>query len=122
VEAGRVFAGVLDGVPLGVDVELMVPTRDFLEEERGVTLLLMNDLTGVAKSSRLTVASLGVVLASVRTLRPDWELLADAAEGASRGVKGVFAVRVVASVGIKGRPLFMLERSIGIVQRWFQGI
>jgi hypothetical protein len=45
-EVGREVVGVL----LGVDVVLSTPTRDFLDEERGVMLLLRNGFTGVTSS------------------------------------------------------------------------
>lgn len=51
VDEGRVLLGVPEGVVVGVDCVLPTPTRDFLDEERGVMLLLRNDLTGVDRSS-----------------------------------------------------------------------
>lgn len=42
--------GLPDGVPLGVEFALLAPTRDFLEDERGVTLLAMEVLVGVTSS------------------------------------------------------------------------
>jgi hypothetical protein len=106
--------GVPEGVPLGVEVGLATPTRDVLAEERGVTLLPMKALTGVT-SSWADVLTRGVLPTTLRGLRPGWELLADAAEGARRGVTGVFAVRVVARVGFSGREVLVLVRSMGIV-------
>lgn len=87
-----------------------VPTRDFLEEERGVMLLFKNGFTGVTLSWVATVARETVPL----PLRRAWEavlvlvVLAVAIEvvvvgtAARRGVKGVFAVRLLASVGFSG--------------------
>jgi|TARA_R110002003_G_scaffold1184_1_gene22558 hypothetical protein len=113
VDVGREEAGVLMGVPLGVEVGLSTPTRDFREEERGVTLLFRNALTGVT-SSKTAVLTLGVVAVPLRTVRLDCELFADAEEGAtaSRGVRGVFAVRLLASFGLR---LFWGLRSMGIL-------
>jgi hypothetical protein len=56
------------GVPLGVDEALSTPTRDFLDEERGVMLLLRKALTGVTSSSTVVLA-LGVVALLVRAVR-----------------------------------------------------
>jgi hypothetical protein len=113
VEAGREEVGVLIGVPLGEDKVLSTPTRDFLDEERGVMLLFRNAFTGVT-SSTTTLLTLGVVALLLRTLRPVWEPVALAAEGvaASRGVRGVFAVRLLASFGLR---LFWGFRSMGIL-------
>ena len=123
MDAGRVLLGVLQGVAFGVELVLLVPTRDFLDELRGVILLLRKDLTGVERSSWEAVLPLGVLVTLLRTVRVDCELLAEAIEGASRGVMGVFAVRVVASVGFNGRPLlFAFERSAGIVWRCRRGL
>jgi hypothetical protein len=53
----------------------------------------------------------------VPRVRPGCELLAEAIEGARRGAMGVFAVRVVASVGLSGLPvLFVVVRSMGMVR------
>jgi hypothetical protein len=115
VEAGREVVGVLMGVPLGVDDALSTPTRDFLEDERGVMLLLRNAFTGVT-SSTTTELTRGVVALAVRTFRVGWVLLgaAVAVEGAEarRGVNGVFAVRLLASLGLR---LFWGLRSMGIL-------
>lgn len=115
VEVGRDVVGVLVGVPLGVDDRLSTPTRDFLEDERGVMLLLRNAFTGVT-SSTTTELTLGVVALLLRTFRVDCALLAAgvAVEGAAarRGVNGVFAVRLLASFGLR---LFWGFRSMGIL-------
>jgi hypothetical protein len=110
VEFGREEVGVLMGVPLGEDNVLSTPTRDFLDEERGVILLLRNAFTGVT-SSCTVLLTLGVVALLVRTGRLDCETLADTVE-ASRGVRGVFAVRLLASFGLR---LFWGLRSMGIL-------
>jgi hypothetical protein len=101
------------GVPLGDEDVLSAPARDFLDEERGVTLLFRNAFTGVASSCTVLV-TLGVVALLVRTVRVDCELLAVADEGAaaSRGVSGVLAVRLLASFGLR---LVWGVRSIGIL-------
>lgn len=105
---------------LGVELGLPKPTRDFLEEERGVTLVFRNDLTGVEKSSCEVPLTRGVTEPAallLRTVRADCEVLPEARLGARRGVTGVFAVRVVASVGLSGRPLVLVfVRSTGMVQ------
>jgi hypothetical protein len=65
MDVGRELLGVAPGVPLGVDDALS--TRPFLVLDRGVTLLLKNALTGVARSSReLDRATRG--LSAIRTL------------------------------------------------------
>lgn len=116
VEAGRELLGVAVGVPLGVDEALSTPTRDFLEDERGVMLLLRKGLTGVA-SSRAVLLTLAVLPLLVRAVRLLCELFAEAVVGAtaSRGVRGVFAVRLLASVGFSGLGLLGWGRSIGIL-------
>ena len=101
-------------MPLGVVFGLATPTREVLADDRGVTLLLMKALTGVT-SSWAEVFAFGVLPTTLRGLRPDWVLLAEATEDARRGVTGVFAVRVVARVGFSGREVFVLVRSTGIV-------
>jgi hypothetical protein len=108
---------VAEGVPLGVDEALSTPTRDFLVDERGVMLLLRNGLTGVTLSWA-AVATLGVLPTLLRAVRLLEELTVEEAVGAtaSRGVKGVFAVRLLASVGFSGRGLFRSGRSMGILQ------
>lgn len=115
MEVGREVVGVLMGVPLGVEDALSTPTRDFLEDERGVMLLLRKAFTGVT-SSTTTELTLGVVALLVRTFRVDCVLVvfAEAAEGAEarRGVNGVFAVRLLASFGLR---LFWGLRSMGIL-------
>jgi hypothetical protein len=119
VDPGRELLGVAEGVTLGVDEALSTPTLDFLVEERGVTLLLRNGLTGVTSLYEDAAAALGVVPLLVRVVRVLEELTVEEAVGAtaSRGVKGVFAaVRVLASVGFSGRGLFRSVRSMGILQ------
>jgi hypothetical protein len=118
VDPGRELLGVAEGVTLGVDEALSTPTRDFLEEERGVTLLLRKALTGVTSLCE-AAGALGVVPLLVRVVRVLDELTVEEAVGAtaSRGVKGVFAaVRLLASVGFSGRELIRSVRSIGILQ------
>lgn len=119
VEPGRELLGVTEGVPLGVDEALSTPTRDFLVEERGVTLLLRKGLMGVTSLCEgAGAATLGVVPLLVRAVRVLEELTVEEAVGAtaSLGVKGVFAaVRVLASVGFSGRGLFRSVRSMGIL-------
>jgi hypothetical protein len=116
VELGRELEGVADGVALGEGKPLSTPPRDFLEDERGVTLLLRKALTGVTLSWAVA-AALGVVASLLRAVRVPWELTVEEAVGAtaSRGVKGVFAVRLLASVGFSGRGLFRSGRSMGIL-------
>jgi hypothetical protein len=99
----------------GVEPALLTPTRDFRAEERGVMLLSRKGFTGVVSSCAIVLGGRGVVLTLLRTVRLDSVLLA---EVASRGVRGVFAVRVLASVGFKGLPLFVFRRSVGIVRGW----
>jgi hypothetical protein len=105
-------------VAVGVLVGDMLskPTLDFLEDERGVTLLFSNTLAGVTFSGPVALG-LGVVPLLLRVVRVLCELLVGVAEGAaaSRGVMGVFAVRLLASVGFSGRGVFWLGRSIGIL-------
>ena len=120
VEVGRELVGVALGVLLGVDDALSTPTRDFLDDERGVTLLFRNALTGVTSTWAVGVA-LGVFPLLVRTLRLGCEGVAEGGvcATASRGVMGVFAVRLLASVGFSGRGLLWVGRSIGIIHRVF---
>jgi hypothetical protein len=101
------------GVPLGVDEALSTPTRDFLDDERGVTLLFRNAFTGVT-SSWMVVLTLGVVALLLRMGRADCALPVVAVGGAEarRGVRGVFAVRLLASFGLR---LFWGLRSMGIL-------
>ena len=118
MEPGRELLGVAEGVALGVDEALSTPTRDFLEEERGVTLLLRNALTGVTSLCDEATDLAGVAPLLVRVVRVLDELTVEEAVGAtaSRGVKGVFAaVRLLASVGFNGRGLFRSVRSMGIL-------
>ena len=116
MDVGRELFGVAIGVLLGVDDVLSRPTRDFLDEERGVMLLLRNGLAGVVFSTAAEVG-FGVAPLLVRRDRVLCELAAEGAVGATarRGVMGVFAVRLLASVGFSGRGLFWLDRSIGIL-------
>jgi hypothetical protein len=116
VELGLELLGVADGVPLGVDDALSPPARDFRDDERGVMLLLRKALTGVTFSGA-AAATLGVVPTLLRVVRVLWELTVEEAVGAtaSRGVKGVFAVRLLASVGFSGRGLLRSGRSMGIL-------
>jgi hypothetical protein len=92
-----------------------VPTRDFLDDERGVTLLLRNVLTGVVKSSLATESPFGVFPVSLLSGRRGREVFVEVADAARRGVMGVFAVLFVARVGIKGRLLLTLYLSVGIL-------
>jgi hypothetical protein len=101
-----------------VDELLLTPTRDFRDEVRGVILLPSNDLAGVV-SSLMGAASLGVTPLALRTVRLACEVLLVGVEGARarRGVRGVFAaVRLLASVGFRGRELLGVFRSRGILQ------
>lgn len=115
VDAGREGFGVPEGVPFGVDCALPTPTRDFLDEDLGVMLLLIKALTGVTSSCE-EVCALEVVPTLLRGVRLELLVPAEATEGASRGATGVFAVRVVASVGFSGRGVLVLVRSVGIVR------
>ena len=91
-----------------------MPTRDFLDDERGVTLLLRKVLTGV-KSSLATKSPFGVFPVSLLSGRRGREVFVEVADAARRGVMGVFAVLFVARVGIKGRLLLTLYLSVGIL-------
>lgn len=126
-DVGREALGVTLGESLG---ELTsTPARDFLEDERGVMLLLRKALTGVTLSCVATGAR-GVVPLLVRRARELvlmvlpvvlWEVAVAVAVAvlgvaARRGVKGVFAVRLLASEGFSGgRGWFWLGRSMGIL-------
>jgi hypothetical protein len=114
-ETGREELGVAAGVPSaeGMEPGLVTLARDFLAEERGVTLLLMKGLVGVTSSGMATFAR-GVLVPATRGLLL-LEALAEASEGARRGATGVFAVRVVAREGFSGREVLVLLRSMGIV-------
>lgn len=92
-----------------------MPTRDFLDDERGVTLLLRKVLTGVVKSSPATESPFGVFPVSLLSGRGGREVFVEVADAARRGVMGVFAVLFVARVGIKGRLLLTLCLSVGIL-------
>lgn len=98
-------------MPPGVEFALPVPGRVFLEDERGVTLLLMKDFTGVT-SSYTAVFTRGVAPRALRAGRPAGVLAVEGA--ASRGATGVFAVRAVARVGFNGREVFVFVRSMGM--------
>lgn len=118
MDEGRELIGVVAGETLGVDELLLTPTRDFRVVVRGVTLVLRRDL---AVSSLTGAASLGVSPLALRRVRLDCEELLEGVEGARarRGVMGVFpfaAVRLLASVGFRGRELFGVVRSMGILQ------
>ena len=118
MDEGRELIGVVAGEALGEDAPLLTPTRDFREEVRGVTLVLRKDLAGVV-SSLMGAASLGVTPLALRAVRLVCEVLLAGVEGARarRGVRGVFAAdRLLASVGFKGRGLFGVFRSMGILQ------
>ena len=116
MDVGREVVGVALGVLLGVDDALSTPTRDFLDEDRGVTLLLRKGLTGVL-SSRAAVLTLGVDALAPRTVRvPCWVFVeAGVAAAARRGVMGVLAVRLLARVGFNGHDVCGVDRSTGIV-------
>jgi hypothetical protein len=115
VDDGRDELSVAEGVALGVETGLLKPTRDFLADERGVTLVFIAPRTGV-RSSCEADGAFGVPAMVLRVVRRVGVLLAETAEGARRGAMGVFAVRVVASVGFSGRPLLVvLDRSVGMV-------
>lgn len=116
VDAGRALLGVPDGVPLGVDCVLLVPTRDFLDDDRGVILLLRKAFTGVDKSSLAPVFAFGVLPVSLRSGRRGWGVFVGVAEAASLGVMGDFTVLFDARVGISGRPLLALYLSVGILR------
>jgi hypothetical protein len=120
VDEGRELIGVVAGETLGEDALLLTPTRDLRAVVRGVMLALRNDLEGVV-SSLMGAASLGVTPLALRTVRLVCGALLAGAEGARarRGVMGVFpfaAVRLLASVGFRGRELFGVFRSMGILQ------
>ena len=91
-----------------------MPARDFLDDERGVTLLLRKVLTGVM-SSLATESPFGVFPVSLLSSRRGREVFVDVADAARRGVMGVFTVLFVARVGIKGRLLLTLYLSVGIL-------
>ena len=108
---------MLDGVPFGVEFALLAPTRVFRADERGVTLLPMKAFTGVPSSCTAEVGRGAVpgVLRAVRLAAVVVVFVEEAAEVASRGVTGVFAVRVVAREGFKGREELLAARSRGMV-------
>lgn len=120
MDEGRELIGVVAGEAFGVDELLLTPTRDLRVVVRGVTLALRSDLEEGA-SSLLGAASLGVTPLALRTVRLVCEELLEGVEGARarRGVMGVFpfaAVRLLASVGFRGRELLGVFRSMGILQ------
>lgn len=128
MDEGRELIGVVAGETLGVDELLPTPTRDLRDVVRGVTLALSSDLEeGV--SSLIGAASLGVTPLALRTVRLVCETLLEGVEGARarRGVMGGFpfpfaAVRLLASVGFRGREWLGVLRSMGILQvvEWCQ--
>ena len=61
--------GVAEGVALGVEDALSTPTRDFLVEERGVTLVLRKALTGVTLSLEAVAPGRGVAPVLLRAVR-----------------------------------------------------
>lgn len=120
MDAGRELIGVVAGEAFGVDELLPTPTRDLRVPVRGVTLVLRNDLV---VSSLTGAASLGATPGALRTVRLVCDELLEGVEGtrgrARRGVTGVFplaAVRLLASVGFRGRELEGVFRSMGILQ------
>jgi hypothetical protein len=121
MDEGREAIGVVAGEALGVGELLLTPTRDLRVVVRGVTFALRSDLEeGV--SSLMGAASLGVTPLALRTARLVCEELLEGVEGARarRGVMGVFpfaAVRLLASVGFRGRELLGVLRSMGML-RW----
>lgn len=118
VDEGRELIGVVAGEAFGEDAPLPRPTRDLRDEVRGVMLVPRNDLAGVVASSLMGAASRGVAPLALRTVRLVCDVLLAGVEGARarRGVRGVFAERLLASVGFKGRGLFGVDRSMGILQ------
>lgn len=121
MDEGRELIGVVAGEAFGVDELLPTPTRDLRDVVRGVTFALRSDLEEKGVSSLMGAASLGVTPLALRTVRLVCEVLLEGVEGAraSRGVIGVFpfaAVRLLASVGFRGRELLGVFRSMGIIQ------
>lgn len=113
--------GVVAGEALGVDPLLLTPTRDLRDVVRGVIFALRSDFEEEGVSSLMGAASLGVTPLALRTVRLVCEELVEGVEGARarRGVIGVFpvaAVRLLASVGFRGRELLGVFRSMGILQ------
>lgn len=94
-ELGLAIVGV---PPSGVDCALS--TRDFRDDERGVTLLFRNACTGVDNCS-LDVVFL--IAAAARSLCVDFRVSGGVALAASLGVIGDFTLRFVARVGFNGR-------------------
>ena len=120
MDEGRELIGVVAGEALGEEALLLTPTLDRRAVVRGLLLVLRNVLEGVV-SSLIGAASLGVTPLALRTVRLVCEVLLAGVEGARarRGVMGVFpfaAVRLLASVGFRGRELFGVFRSMGILQ------
>ena len=123
MDEGRELIGVVAGEALGEEALLLTPTRDLRAVVRGVMLVLRNVLEGVV-SSLIGAASLGVTPLALRTVRPVCGALLAGVEGvegarARRGVMGVFpfaAVRLLASVGFRGREWVGVFRSMGILQ------
>jgi hypothetical protein len=121
MDEGREVKGVVAGEALGVDEPLLTPTRDLRDVVRGVTFALRSDLDEEGVSSLIGAASLGVTPLALHTVRLVCEELVEGVEGARarRGVIGVFpvaAVRLLASVGFRGRELLGVFRSMGILQ------
>jgi hypothetical protein len=115
-----VAEGVTEGVPLGVDETLEPPTRVLRAEERGVMFVASRGRVGVVASSwwvgAATARRGAEGLFALRRGRPGWEA-GVGVEGAraSLGVRGVLAVRLLASVGFRGRGLLRVLRSMGIL-------
>lgn len=105
--------GVLALPASGVDWALSA--RDLREDDRGVTFVAMNALTGVASSS-LPGGGDFAPLSSLRTERRDPGVVdvvtapapAPPCCAARRGVRGDLTARFEASVGISGLPLALL--------------
>lgn len=109
--------GVAEGVVCGVESALLPPTRRRFPG-RGVALAARYGLFEGVRSSGAGVWRRGVLVGVLRADREGCVAPAAAwSEGARRGTRGVFAVRVVASVGFSGRPvLLVVERSVGILR------
>lgn len=117
MDEGRELIGVVAGETFGVEELLLTPTRDLRVAVRGVMLALRSDL---GASSLMGAASLGATPLALRTVRLVCEELLVGVEGARarRGVTGLFpvaAVRLLASVGFRGRELLGALRSRGIL-------
>jgi hypothetical protein len=98
IDIGLDGFGVPLGVPVGVAPGLTISTLVFLDDDRGVMLLLMRVLTGVAKSAALAFTVSGVSLR---------------AELRGGGVAALFAPRCwAASLGVIG-DLTLPEANVG---------